>query len=118
MATARPMPESPPVMIAARPSSLPEPVYDSSPWSGLGVISAVWPGGSCCCSGWGGVGPACLGSWGMAGHLLLARVVAAATERGRGRAVPTGRALTRFDGHAAADQGDARAPQPAHHHRL
>ncbi len=51
IATARPIPESPPVISARLPSSLPLPRYDSSPWSGLGVISPVEPGADCCCAG-------------------------------------------------------------------
>src|SRR4051812_8727958 len=53
MATARPMPLSPPVMTARLPASRPLPRYDRSPWSGVGSISDVTPGGFCCCEGWG-----------------------------------------------------------------
>src|SRR6478735_5220915 len=51
MATARPMPESPPVISARRPSSRPVPRYDCSPWSGTGSMRPVRPGGSCCWAG-------------------------------------------------------------------
>src|SRR5690606_22107097 len=51
MATARPMPESPPVTSALRPSRRPLPRYDVSPWSGTGSMGRVRPGGSCCCAG-------------------------------------------------------------------
>ena len=43
MATARPMPESPPVTSARRPSSRPLPRYDSSPWSGADVAIGFLP---------------------------------------------------------------------------
>ena len=40
MATARPMPESPPVITRPLAVEPPLPRYDSSPWSGFGVISS------------------------------------------------------------------------------
>src|SRR3954447_12357112 len=52
MATARPMPLSPPVITATLSVSLPEPRYDFSPQSGTGSILDWTPGTSCCCAGW------------------------------------------------------------------
>ena len=51
IATALPIPESPPVISAVRPFSRSRPVQVSSPWSGTGVMSVVRPGGCCSCSG-------------------------------------------------------------------
>src|SRR5215218_3548348 len=51
MATARPMPLSPPVMIATLPSSLPLPRWDGSSARGRGVISASIPGWRACFCG-------------------------------------------------------------------
>src|SRR3954449_9587164 len=62
MATARPMPLSPPVMSATRSVSRPRPLYDSSPWSARGVISSIEPGCSIDSCGYSGVGPAFFGS--------------------------------------------------------
>src|SRR5687767_1662021 len=50
MATARPMPESPPVMRATRLASLPEPLCLGSCALGLGRMVDSWPGG---CWVWG-----------------------------------------------------------------
>src|SRR5687768_7502959 len=62
IATALPMPESPPVMSATLSAMHPEPSYDSAPWSACGFSSASVPGGSCCCFGKGGVGYCVRGS--------------------------------------------------------
>src|SRR3954466_16416369 len=61
-ATARPMPESAPVIRATRSVIRPRPTYVFSPWSASGRIACSRPGGSCSCSGNGGVGSACVGS--------------------------------------------------------
>ena len=45
---------SPPVMIAFFPASRPDPLYDLSPWSGVGSIAFVDPGMGCGCLGNGG----------------------------------------------------------------
>src|SRR6266516_7943422 len=52
-ATARPMPESPPVISARRPSSRPRPVYPCISSAGCGLISPAVPGYGCCCAGGG-----------------------------------------------------------------
>ena len=56
MATARPMPLSPPVITAFLPASRPLPLYEVSPWSGTGFMASVVPGIGCCCFGNGGLG--------------------------------------------------------------
>src|SRR5438094_661769 len=60
-ATARPIPESPPVTSARRPSSRPRPVYSRISSAGSGLISPAVPGYCCCCAGGGfsadGAGP-------------------------------------------------------------
>ena len=50
-ATARPMPESPPVMTARLPRRRSLPTQVSAPWSAGGVSSASLPGHSCCWAG-------------------------------------------------------------------
>src|SRR4051794_5687836 len=49
--TARPIPESPPVTSATRPSSFPEPAYPLIESCGSGFISDSSPGRSSCCGG-------------------------------------------------------------------
>src|SRR5688572_429845 len=55
-ATARPMPESPPVMRATLPSSLPAALYAPASKRGFGESSDSSPGDSWCCFGNGGRG--------------------------------------------------------------
>src|SRR5512144_2928241 len=52
-ATARPMPESPPVTSARFPSSRPRPLYSRISSCGSGAISLVTPGYCCSCLRWG-----------------------------------------------------------------
>jgi hypothetical protein len=62
IATARPMPLSPPVISAALPSSLPLPTYECSPKSGAVDILDSSPGGCCAGVAKGGCAPAWRGS--------------------------------------------------------
>jgi hypothetical protein len=43
-------------MMARLPVKRPDPLYDASPWSGIGSMRAVDPGIGCCCLGNGGFG--------------------------------------------------------------
>jgi hypothetical protein len=43
-------------MMARLPVRRPDPLYDASPWSGIGSMGAVNPGIGCCCLGNGGFG--------------------------------------------------------------
>src|SRR5512144_370962 len=92
MATARPMPLSPPVITAALPTSLPDPVYVSSPQSGRGVIRAWVPGTSCCCTGWLMAG-SCRGVTGRDSRIATPSAEPYAVPRHS--PVPEGRAPTR-----------------------
>ena len=58
-ATARPMPESPPVIKATFPWSFPEPLYLGAWYCGRGSSSDSSPGLSRCCLGNGGLGSFC-----------------------------------------------------------
>src|SRR5438045_1644981 len=67
------MPESPPVIRAALPCSLPEPLYRGAWYCGRGIISESRPGLSCFCGGKGGLGWVCVAigscSWGRGSFL-------------------------------------------------
>src|SRR5690606_17206318 len=77
IATAFPMPESPPVIIAALPVNRFLPRYDCSPWSAWGFIALSVPGTSCGVFGNGGFGYLFAGSWPVFCTLSLLVVIGA-----------------------------------------
>ena len=74
-ATARPMPESPPVTTATRSVSLPLPTYVFSPWSGsspiAGVTEPLDPGDGSWVDSASGWSCCCVGSWSESGPVIV-----------------------------------------------